>query len=97
MHAIITQLRVTQTSDGVIVIKSLLGLGRRLDVPFEKRPVERRCNLHRQLRLSGARFTLDQDRSLQRNCRIDRHHQDVRCDVGTRSGEFLICHAVEVW
>ena len=60
MDAIVTELAVAQTGDGVIFVKPLGGLGGRLYMPFDQRQAERSGDLVGQHGLAGTRFALDQ-------------------------------------
>ena len=80
-HPGITQLRVAQTGDGIVLIQALLCLGRRLDMPLEKRQPERASHFLGKHGLAGARLTLDQQRALQGDGGIDGERQIARGDV----------------
>jgi len=92
VDAIVAELRVTQAGNRVIVIKALLRFGRRLDMPFEQRPVEGARNLECQLCLAGARLTFNKNRPLESNRCVDGHHEVVGRDVALGTLEFPVCH-----
>ncbi len=57
---LVAQLRVAQPRHRVVFVEPLLRLGRRLDVPLEKRPADRARDLDREQRLAGARLAFDE-------------------------------------
>ena len=83
----VAELAVAQPRDGVIFVEALLRLGRRLDMPFDQVEPERRGDLAGELGLAGAGLALDQQRPLQRDRRVDRHHQILVGDIGRRAFE----------
>ncbi|MNC87337.1 hypothetical protein D3C83_30560 [compost metagenome] len=87
MHFGIAELGIAQARHRVVLVEPMLRLGRGLDVPFVERPVERFGHFDREHGLAGARFALDQERSLERDRGIHRHHQIVGRDVGVGSSE----------
>ena len=64
MNALLAQLAVAQSADGVIFIKSVMGLGRGFDVPGDQRRVEGLGDLIGQDRLACAGLALDQQGTL---------------------------------
>ena len=87
VEARVAELAVAQPRHRVIFVEALLRLGRRLHMPFDEVEVERRGDLAGELGLAGARLALDQQRPLQRDRRIDRHHQILVGDIGRRAFE----------
>ena len=85
VHPLIAQLAVAQPGDRVVLVKSLLRLGGRLDVPFDQRMTRALRHLMRQNGLAGARFALHQQRPLQRHRRIDRDLEIAGGDVSFRT------------
>jgi len=81
------ELAVAQPADRVVLVEPLLGLGRALDVPLQQRHAQRRRDLLGQQGLAGARFALDQQRTRQRDRRVDGQHQVGRGDVLRGAGE----------
>ena len=81
VDALVAQLAVAQTGDGVIFIQALMRLGRRFDVPFDQRRAQRGRNLLRQPGLAGARLPLHQQRAAQQHRGIDRDLQVVGGDI----------------
>ena len=73
----ITQLGVAQARDRVILVKTLLRLGRGLDVPLNQFFPESCSHLFGQHGLASARLTLDEQRSLQRYRGVHRHAQII--------------------
>jgi hypothetical protein len=74
-------LTVAQTADGVVLIKAVVGLCRRLDVPCDQGRIERRRHFIGQNGLACARLTLDEQRALQRDGGIDRDLQFLGGDI----------------
>ena len=60
MDPLVAQLAVPQAADRIVFVKTLLGAGRRLHMPFQERPVQRGGDLFRQNGLSGSRLALHQ-------------------------------------
>ena len=77
----IAELRISQPRDCVVLIQSLLRLAGGFDVPLQQRPVQRECDLLRQLGFAGARLALDQQRTLQDDRRVDGQAQILGGDV----------------
>ena len=88
VHTLFAQLAVAQTADGIIFVKALLRLCGALHMPFDERQAQRLRHLTRELRLSGARLSLDQKRPLERHGRIHRHRQVLGGDIGRGGGKF---------
>ena len=84
----ITQLAVTQTADGIVIIKPLLCLGRRFHMPLDDRHLQGRSHLPGKLGFTCSGLPLHQQRPLQRDGCIDRHDQIIRCHISSRRGEF---------
>ena len=76
-HARVAELRIAQARDGVILIEALLGARGRLDVPGDERGADRGGDLLREQRLAGAGLALDEQRTLERDCGVDRGLQFV--------------------
>ena len=65
VEAVVAELAVAQAGDGVVFVEALLGLGRRLDVPFDQVEAEGGRHLAGELGLAGARLALEQQRPAQ--------------------------------
>ena len=87
----VTELRIAQSRYGVVFVQALLRFGRGLDVPLEKRTLQRARHLEGKQRLAGTRLALDQKRPLERQRRIDRQHQVGRGDIAVGSLEAHSC------
>ena len=81
VDARVAQLPVAQAGDGVIFVQALMRLGRRFDVPFDQRRVERLRDFLRQHRLARARLPLHQQRAAQQHRGIDRDLQVIGRDI----------------
>ncbi len=81
MHALVAELAVAQAGYGVVLVKPLLRLGGRLDMPFNQRIPERLRDLVRQHGLAGAGLALDEQRPLQRDGGIDRDFEVAGRDI----------------
>ncbi len=84
---LVAQLRIAQPRHRVVFVESLLGLGRRLDVPLQQRPRQRTRDLLGEHRLAGAGLALDEQRPLERDRRVDGEHQVGGGDVGVGAFE----------
>ncbi len=87
MNALVTELAIAQTGNGVIFIQALLRLGGRFHVPFDQGRIDGLCDLMRKDRLAGTRFALDQKRTAQRHRGVDRHLEIFGGDIGLRTFE----------
>src|SRR3569833_560082 len=67
VHPRLTELRIAQARYRVILVKTLLRLARRLDVPLVKGAAERSRDLLSERRFSRTRLPLDEKGSSQRN------------------------------
>ncbi len=77
----VTQLAVAQAGDSIIFIETLMGLGRRFDVPFDERCLEGACHLAGEHRFAGARLAFHQERALKGNRGIHRNLEVVGGDI----------------
>jgi len=85
----IAQLRITQTRYGVVFVQSLLRLGCGFDMPLQQWPLQSRPHFFGQHGFAGARFTLDEQRALQRQGSIDRKFEIVGRNI--TGGTFKSC------
>jgi hypothetical protein len=82
------ELAVAQAAYRVVLIQTLLRLGGGLDVPLQGAACRKRLrHFFGQHGFAGARFTLDQQRALQRSGGVDGKHQVLGGDVVLRSLE----------
>jgi cytochrome c553 len=88
LDALVAELAVAQPAHCVVLVQALLRLGGALDVPLQQRHADRVGHFLGQHRLAGARFTLHEQRPLQRDGGVDREHQVLRGDVGVGAVEF---------
>src|SRR3954447_13191113 len=65
----------------------MLCLGRRLDVPLVERTLQRPGDFEGEHRLAGTRLPFDEQRPLERDRRIDGHHEFLRRYVIFRAFE----------
>ncbi len=88
VHPRIAQLAVAQARHRVVLVKALLCLGGRLDVPLDQFQAESLRHFVCQHGLAGAGLALHQQRALQRHGGIHRHFQITRGDItfGTLEG-----------
>ena len=87
VDAVVAELAVAQARDGIVFVQALLRLGGRLDVPLDQVRPEGRGDFLRQHGLARARLALHQQRSLQRDRRIDRDPQIFGGDIAGRAFE----------
>ncbi len=93
IHALLAELPVIETLDGVIHVQPLLGLGGGLDVPYDQPlPKSLRHGL-RQHGLARARLPLDQKRLLQRNRDIHAGHELLAGHIFPGSLKSLSLHS----
>ena len=71
LDALVAELRIPQSRDGVVLVQAVLRLARRLDVPLEQRRIERARDFFGELRLARAGLALDEERARQRDRGID--------------------------
>ena len=84
----VAQLAVAQARDGVVLVKALVGLGRRFDMPLDDGDAERLGHLQRQRRLAGAGLALDEQGAGKGDRRVDGNLEIVRRHVAPGSIEF---------
>ena len=94
-NARITQLRISQTRYGVVLIKSLLRLAGRLDVPLEERPAECSGDFDCQLRLARSRLAFNEQRTRERHGGVDGHAEITRGDVSLGAFETTLALALD--
>jgi hypothetical protein len=87
VHALVAKLAVAQAGHGIVFIQALLGLGGRLDVPFEQVGLERAGHFVRQHGLAGAGLALDQQGALQNDGGVDGNAQVFSGDIVGRAFE----------
>src|SRR5271169_4150797 len=75
------ELRVAQSRECIMFIKTLLGLARRFDVPGDQRRADRSGDFLGEQSLAGAWLALDQQGPLENDRRVDRNLQIVRGDI----------------
>ena len=88
VDARIAELAVAQARDGVVLVKALVGLGRRFDMPLDDGDAERLGHLQRQRRLAGAGLALDEQGAGEGDRRVDGNLEVVRRHVAPGSIEF---------
>ncbi len=71
LDSLVAELPVAQTRDRVVLVKTLLGLGRRFDVPLDDGCAKRLRNLERELSFARARLTFDEEGPLERDRGVD--------------------------
>ena len=83
----VAQLRVAQAGDRVVLVKAVLCLGGRFDVPGDHRRVQRPGHFLGQHGFAGAGLALDEQRPLKRDRGVDRQHQIVGGNIGIGAGK----------
>jgi hypothetical protein len=79
---LVTKLAVAQTAHRIVLVKPLLGFGRRLHRPFDQFKAEALGDLAGQFGLAGARFAFHQKRPLEPDCCIDRNREILVRHIG---------------
>ena len=81
LDAFVAELAVAQSRNRVVLVKTLLRLCRRFDVPFDEWRTEGSCNFGGEYRFARPGFALDQQRTLEPDRSIDGDLQVVRRNV----------------
>jgi hypothetical protein len=81
----VAELRIAQARDGVVFVEALLGSCRRFDVPGDERGAERAGDLLGEQSLACARLSLDEQRTLERDCGVDRGLELVARHIRSRA------------